>query len=282
MRVKELAQQCNSFTEKDYAKGLKVLYRLQQKRWVGIAFRRGGAYTERVPQASRQGGDEVVTSEAMAEDGEPYCIGAEQVVTEFGEQDLYREKDHDEDERRRDEMGERSLTKRFRIVAYGDAAFAVNQKMQSVSGWIVYVNGSPILFGSMRQSVVVDSSCAAEYVAASIVVKKIKEMEQMLDFLEITCVKPYRMYTDSTACRSIASNPNSVGKVRHLSIRTHMIRCYVSIGDIELVYCVTEAMVADLMTKIVVSSQDLNLAFRFYNDCDMEGEVHVITPKTDC
>jgi hypothetical protein len=32
-------------------------------------------------------------------------------------------------------------------------------------------------------------------------------------------------------------------------------------------YCVTEEMIADLLTKIVVGGQDERLSFRFYNLC---------------
>jgi hypothetical protein len=79
-------------------------------------------------------------------------------------------------------------TDRFRIVAYTDAAFAVNDLRQSISR--IYLNGTPILFGSLKQTVVVDSSCSAEYVAASICVKKIMDLENMLGFLEVYCAKP--------------------------------------------------------------------------------------------
>jgi hypothetical protein len=134
---------------------------------------------------------------------------------------------------------------------------------------VVYLNGTPILFGSLRQTVVVDSSCSAEYVAASICVKQIMELENMLEFLEVHCEKPYRMYTDSMACQHIACSKSRLGKVRHLAIRTHLIRCHISLGDIELVWCTTESMVADVMTKIVSGAQDKRLAACFYNDVDL-------------
>ena len=158
-------------------------------------------------------------------------------------------------------------TTRFRIVAYSDAAFAVDELKQSESGWVVfYLNGTPILFGSLRQTVVVNSSCSAEYVAASICAKQIMELENMLEFLEVHCEKPYRMYTDSMACKHIACNSSRLGKVRHLAIRTHLNRCHISLGDIELVWCTTESMVTDVMTKVVSGAQDKRLAVRFYND----------------
>ncbi len=155
-------------------------------------------------------------------------------------------------------------------MAYSDAAFAVDELKQSVSGWVVYLNGTPILFGSLRQTVVVDSSCSAEYVAANICVKQIMELENILEFLEVFCEKPYRMYTDSMACKHyIACNNSRLGKVRHLAIRTHLIRCHISLEDIELVWCTTKSMVADVMTKIVSSAQDKRLTIRFCNDVDL-------------
>ena len=68
------------------------------------------------------------------------------------------------------------------------------------------------------------------------------------------------------ACQHIACNNSRLGKVRHLAIRTHLIRCHISLGDIELVWCTTESMVADVLTKIVSGAQDKRLAARFYND----------------
>jgi hypothetical protein len=139
--------------------------------------------------------------------------------------------------------------------------------MQSVSGYIVYLNGTPLLWGSLKQTIVVDSSCSAEYVAASISCKQAIHAENMIGFLGFSCPKPYIMYTDSTACLAIATNKLKLGNVRHLAIRYNLIRCYVSIGEIQMCYCITEEMVADMMTKIVAANQDARLTIRFYCLC---------------
>jgi hypothetical protein len=156
---------------------------------------------------------------------------------------------------------------RFTKVAYSDASFAVGESKQSVTGFIVMINGVPLLFGSLKQTVVVDSTCSAEYVAASVCCKQIKEIENMVQFLGFTCPRPYKMYTDSQACMKIATSNTTLGKVRHLEIRYHLVRCIILSGDIRLEYCITEEMLADLFTKIVTGSQDKRLAVRFYNDC---------------
>ena len=61
----------------------------------------------------------------------------------------------------------------------------------------------------------------------------------------------------------IASNLARLGNVRHLQIRYHLVRCCVSLGDMEMSFCVTEEMVADLFTKLVAAAQDSRLIFRF-------------------
>jgi hypothetical protein len=51
---------------------------------------------------------------------------------------------------------------------------------------VIYINGTPILFGSLKQTVVVDSTCSAEYVAVSVTCKQILEVENMVQFLGST------------------------------------------------------------------------------------------------
>ncbi len=64
----------------------------------------------------------------------------------------------------------------------------------------------------------------------------------------------------------------NLGKVRHLEIRYHLVRCIILSGDIKLEYCITEDMLADLFTKVVAGSQDKRLAVRFYNDCVFDDD----------
>jgi hypothetical protein len=136
--------------------------------------------------------------------------------------------------------------------------------MQSVSGCVVYLNGTPLLWGSLKQTIVVDSSCSAEYVAASVTCKQAIHSENLIGFLGFSCPKPYVMYTDSTACLSIATNALRLGNVRHLAVRYNLVRCYVTLGEITMCYCITEEMIADLLTKVVAGGQDTRLAIRFY------------------
>ena len=263
LRVKDLARRSNSYNENDFKDAMKVLNRIYEKRNQGIIFFRGGAGQEIIPTNSRDGVP--VMSDIPQTSNVDDTGGSALGFNELREKLLYKVKEEIADE---DICPVRlPVNSRYRLTIYADASFAVGVLKQSVSGYIVFLNGTPLLWGSLKQTIVVDSSCSAEYVAASVACKQAIHSENLIGFLGFSCSKPYTMYTDSTACLSIATNADRLGNVRHLSIRYNLIRCYVTIGEIMMVYCVTEEMVADLLTKIVSGAQDNRLAVRFYNLC---------------
>jgi hypothetical protein len=264
LRVKDLARLSNNYTEEDFSSALKVLDRVYSRRAHGIVIVRGGAGSELVPSSTRDTSSRIPEerdhSLAQVED-----LGSIPGMNELREKSLYKVKEDIADEDIRPII--LPLNERYNLIIYSDASFAVGETKQSVSGFVIFLNGTPLLWGSLKQTIVVDSSCSAEYVAASIACKQTIHAENIIGFLGFSCKKPYLMYTDSTACLSIATNAQSLGNVRHLAIRYNLVRCYVTIGEITMRYCVTEEMIADLLTKIVVGGQDARLTFRFYNLC---------------
>jgi hypothetical protein len=279
LRVKDLARRSNNFTPQDYDDAMYVLQRVIERKDYGIIYLRGAAGKETIPASTRPKVDPAPSNENLSEvklllgmqpspAEDQYSIGDGTWVNELQECDLY--KLESDEEEHLDIVKTMPLTNsRFTVVAYSDASFAVGELKQSVTGFLVMVNGTPLLWGSLKQTTVVDSTCSAEYVASSVCCKQILHAENMMYFLDFTCSKPYTMYTDSQACLQIASNASKLGMVRHIGIRFHLVRCLVISGEIKLSYCITEEMIADLFTKVVAGAQDRRLAVRFYNDCGL-------------
>jgi KUP system potassium uptake protein len=48
---------------------------------------------------------------------------------------------------------------------------------------------------------------------------------------------------------AIALNPIQHQRVKHMDVRTHFIRDHLEKGDVKLLWCPTEDMVADIFTK---------------------------------
>jgi hypothetical protein len=280
LRVKDLARMSNSYGEPEYNLALKVLHRIYVRRDHGIVMFRNGGGKELIPSSERSG--PVSSSADATQENEVLGLASDdlgdhilETHNEITKQSLCRGKALFSDVSPSYIVNDPELldiqrvhlpiNSRYSLLAYGDASFAIGTTKQSVTGFIVYLNGVPLLWGSLKQTVVVDSSCSAEFVAASVTCKHLLHAENMIGFLGFSTPKPYRIYTDSKACYHIATNPSRLGNVRHLEIRYHMVRCYVTLGDVEMCFCITEEMIADLLTKVVVGAQDQRLSIRFYS-----------------
>jgi hypothetical protein len=276
LRVKDLARLSNAYGESEYRVALKVLKRIFVRRCHGIVITRHAAGREIVPSSIRP------SSPSPAEGLSKDCVSSDPIGDLIPESDnevtknslcqgkalfTHNEASYkvDDDELLDIQRVLLPVNSRYNLLAYGDASFAVGDKKQSVSGFIIYLNGVPLIWGSLKQTVVVDSSSSAEFVAASITCKHLLHAENMIGFLGFSSPKPYKLYTDSKACYHIASNASKLGNVRHLQIRYHMVRCYVSLGDVQMCFCITEEMLADLLTKVVAGAQDHRLSLRFYS-----------------
>jgi len=260
-RVKSHSAFLNDYTEADYDDAIATMHKIAELAPIGIVYRRGGAAKTFVPPAARPGKIVKVSNREPA----PHA-GHFEAVNEFEEKDLYTSDDAEAESR----YAQYPVNARYKITQYTDSAFAVDTLMRSVTGAVTLLNGGPVLWHITKESLVVDSTTNSETLSYSTGLKDVKTVETKLKFFHIQPPKPHRMYTDSTGGQILANNPNKLGRVRHLNIRNHMVKCYIQIGDIELVYCTTESCLADAFTKICDAEQRRNLGLRFYNDCVFE------------
>ena len=60
---------------------------------------------------------------------------------------------------------------------------------------------------------------------------------------------PTTIYEDNQSAIAMTKNPQFHGRSKHIDIKYHFIREQVNKGNIELTYCPTAEMVADMFTK---------------------------------
>ena len=66
---------------------------------------------------------------------------------------------------------------------------------------------------------------------------------------------PVTLYEDNQAAICLSKNPQYHGHSKHNDVRYHFIRDETKKGTIEVKYCKTEEMVADMMTKSLYSTK---------------------------
>ena len=67
------------------------------------------------------------------------------------------------------------------------------------------------------------------------------------------------IYEDNQSAINMSKNPNYHGRAKHIDIKHHFVRNQVDKNTVKIVYCSTNDMVADLLTKGLPKGQFVKL-----------------------
>jgi hypothetical protein len=135
-------------------------------------------------------------------------------------------------------------------VGHMDADWGSNPNdRKSISGYSFMLGGGAIAWSSRKQSTVVLSSTEAEYIAATHATRLAIWLRQLLDGLQIPQERPMTLYGDNQSAIALSRDPRFHARTKHVDIQHHFIRGKVANGDIDILYCPTHEMVADVLTK---------------------------------
>ena len=134
--------------------------------------------------------------------------------------------------------------------AYGDADWANDgDSRKSRSGTLVRINGVPVHWRSFMQPIVTHSSTEAELVALDLIARETKWFRFFLHDLRALQSGPTTIYQDNQSTMKLAKNPINHQRTKHVDVRYHAIRGWITDQSIRLVYCPTDEMIADGLTK---------------------------------
>ena len=136
------------------------------------------------------------------------------------------------------------------VVGYSDADWAGDQDdRHSTSGNLLLMTGGPISWYSKKQAIVALSTSEAEYVALSAATQEAVWLRRLLTDLQVTLSEPTVLMEDNQGAIAIARNPTAHARTKHIDIRYHFVREAMQMGIIDLYYCPTKEMIADMFTK---------------------------------
>jgi hypothetical protein len=124
--------------------------------------------------------------------------------------------------------------------AFSDADWAGDvSDRKSTSGFLFKLVGGPISWGSKKQSSVSLSTSEAEYIALSLAIQEAKWVHRLICEILTAADAPLPklvIQEDNQSCIKMTKNPVNHGRAKHIDIKYH-------------VYCSTDKMLADLLTK---------------------------------
>ena len=135
------------------------------------------------------------------------------------------------------------------LIGYTDADGASEEHRHAISGYAFLIDGGAVSWYSRKQEIVTLSTAEAEYVAATHASKEAIWLRRLLFELFPLDASPTTLYCDNQAAIKLAIDDNYHARTKHIDIRYHFIRQVVADDTITLIYCPTDEMAADFLTK---------------------------------
>ena len=149
------------------------------------------------------------------------------------------------------------------LIGYADADFANDvDDRHSTSGTLFLMVNGPVSWLSKKQPVVALSTAEAEYIALSSATQEAIWFRKLLGQLsEVTEYQPIILKEDNQGAITMAQNHVPHGRTKHIDVKYHFVHEAIQQRLIELKYCPTDNMIADLLTKPLLKGQFEKLRF---------------------
>ena len=175
-----------------------------------------------------------------------------------------------------DDLPEQKM-KAVKIVIYFDASFACDMvTRRSITGIIVFVNGTPIRWYCKQQNTVESSTYGAEFVAGRIATEMAIELRYTFRMLGVPIDGPVLLLGDNRGMIQNASMMSSQLKKKHNAIAYHRVRECVAANIIQLGFVRSENNFADICTKALngpkIHRFTKDLLFRTSDSGECQGE----------
>jgi hypothetical protein len=146
------------------------------------------------------------------------------------------------------------------LTGYADADGSMSEDRYAISGYAFILNGGAVSWSSKRQPIIALSTTEAEYVAAAHAGKEALWLRTFISEIFGPLASPTVLLNDNQSAIALAKDQQYHARTKHIDIRFHFIRWIVKNGSIKLVYCPTEDMVADALTKALPSPKAKHFA----------------------
>lgn len=120
---------------------------------------------------------------------------------------------------------------------------------KSNSGFVFKFGDGLIGWGCHKQKCVALSSTEAEYVALAECLQEIKWIQKLMADVGQQLVLPIVVHEDNQSCIALTREDRTERKAKHIDTKYNFVKDMVRDGTVQLQYCPTEQMEADLLTK---------------------------------
>src|SRR6202522_3449770 len=141
------------------------------------------------------------------------------------------------------------------LVGFVDADGSMGEDRRAISGYAFIINGGAVSWSAKRQEIISLSTTESEYIAATYAAKKALWLRQLILQLFGILLPATPLFCDNQSAIALAKEHQYHARTKHINVRFHFIRWIIEDGKLRLIYCPTDEMVADVLTKALVSTK---------------------------
>ena len=126
---------------------------------------------------------------------------------------------------------------------------------RSISGYAFLIDSGTVSWSSKQQEIVSLSTTKREYIAVMHGGKEALWLCSLISEVFGPITLPTTLFSDNQAAIALTHDHQYHPCTKHIDMQYHWIRWVVEKGSIQLIYCLTDDMVADALTKVLPSAK---------------------------
>jgi len=138
---------------------------------------------------------------------------------------------------------------------YADADGSMMEDRKAISGYAFIINGGAVSWSAKKQEIISLSTTESEYVAATYAAKEALWLRSLISQIFGVVLPATTLFSDNQSAIALTKEHQYHARTKHIDVRYHFIRWIVEEGKIRLIYCPTDEMVADTLTKALPSAK---------------------------
>ena len=141
------------------------------------------------------------------------------------------------------------------LARYADADGSMAEDRHAISRYTFIVHGGAISWSTKGQEIVSLSTTESKYVVVTHTAKEALWLCSLIKQLFGTTLSPTTLYSDNQSAIALSKDHQYHACTKHINIHFHFICWIIEQGSIQVIYCPTDDMIVDTLTKALPSAK---------------------------
>jgi hypothetical protein len=146
------------------------------------------------------------------------------------------------------------------LVGYTDADGSIAEDRHTINRYAFMLHSSAVSWSCKRQEIVLLSTMESEYIAATHTAKEALWLRSFLSQLFEPITVLTMLFSDNQSAITLSKEHQYHAHTKHIDVQLHFIQWIIENSTLCLVYCPTDDMIADTLTKALPSAKAKHFA----------------------